>query len=204
MRLRLGPFICALLLVLSPLGQAQKLLFRYQDDQGRMVLNDTLPPSAVTRGYQIIRPDGQVVKTVDPALPPAEVKAAQIAREKAEQQKKWDESLLLRYSDIEDIKEAKKRAVNDIQVRISILKGNRNYLKTQVEREVERAAAAERNGQEVSDEQLKAIKTLKQQLSDVEELVDIREREKNETADQFDRDMARFATLLNEIGNPRK
>ncbi len=168
------------------------------------MLNDTLPPSAVTRGYQIIRPDGQVVKTVDPALPPAEIKAAQIAREKAEQQKKWDESLLLRYSDIEDIKEAKKRAVNDIQVRISILKGNRNYLKTQVEREVERAAAAERNGQEVSDEQLKAIKTLKQQLSDVEELVDIREREKNETADQFDRDMARFATLLNEIGNPRK
>lgn len=189
--------------LLSSPSHAQKLLFRYQDEQGRIVLNDTLPPAAVKRGYEIIKPSGHVVKRVEPALAPGEVAAAQRARELEEQQKKWDESLLLRYSDVNDIREAKKRALSDIQVRISILKGNRNYLKTQVEREVFRAAEAERLGQEVSQEQLDAIATLKQQLSDVEDLINVREQEKEETSDKYDRDMDRFAVLLNTIEGNR-
>ncbi len=189
--------------LLSSPGYAEKLLFRYQDEQGRTVLNDTLPPSAVSRGYEIIKPGGQVVKRVEAALPPGAAAAAEKARAHEEKQKKWDESLLLRYSDVNDIREAKKRALSDIQVRISILKGNRNYLKTQVEREVFRAAETERLGQEVSREQLDAIATLKQQLSDVEDLINVREREKEETAAEYDRDMDRFAALLNTIEGNR-
>lgn len=189
--------------LLSSPGYAQKLLFRYQDEQGRTVLNDTLPPSAVNRGYEIIKPGGQVVKRVEAALPPGVAAAAEKARAREEKQKRWDESLLLRYSDVNDIREAKKRALSDIQVRISILKGNRNYLKTQVEREVFRAAEAERLGQKVSQEQLDAIATLKQQLSDVEDLISTREKEKEETAAEYDRDMDRFAALLNTIEGNR-
>ena len=189
--------------LLSSPSYAQKLLFRYQDEQGRTVLNDTLPPSAVNRGYEIIKPGGQVVKRVEPALPPGAAAAAEKARAREEKQKQWDESLLLRYSDVNDIREAKKRALSDIQVRISILKGNRNYLKTQVEREVFRAAEAERLGQEVSQEQLDAIATLKQQLSDVEDLINVREQEKEETSAEYDRDMDRFAALLNTIEGNR-
>ncbi|WP_372765374.1 hypothetical protein [Litorivivens sp.] len=184
-------------------AQAGKLLFRYQDEQGSIVLNDTLPPAAVNRGYEVIKPGGQVVKRVAPALPPGAAEAADLAREREAQQKRWDESLLLRYSDVNDIREAKKRALSDIQVRISILKGNRNYLKTQVEREVFRAAEAERQGQKVSDAQLDAIATLKQQLSDVEELIEVRETEKEQTAARYDRDLARFAALLDAIGGRR-
>lgn len=189
--------------LLSPPSHAEKLLFRYQDEQGRVVLNDTLPPSAVTRGYEIIKPGGQVVKRVEAALPPGAAEEAEKARARQEQQKKWDESLLLRYSDVNDIREAKKRALSDIQVRISILKGNRNYLKTQVEREVFRAAEAERMGQEVSREQLDAIATLKQQLSDVEDLINVREEEKAKTSADYDRDLDRFAALLNAIEGNR-
>lgn len=202
-----SPIIRVLLLVLSctlaSAVYAEKLLFRYQDEKGRIVLNDTLPPAAVNGGYQIIRVDGRVVKTVAPAAKPGELQEAQLRQRQEEAQRQWDESLLLRYSDVEDIKAAKKRALNDITVRISILKGNLHYLKTQVEREEFRAAEAERRGQEVSPELESAIKTLKQQVSDVEELIEVRQREKEETAQRFDKDMARFAELLDNLGSYR-
>lgn len=186
---------------------AEKLLFRYVDENKHVVLNDTLPPSAVNNGYEIIRPDGTVIKTVQPAA--ADAAAAKAAAEaerlaeEADRQRKWDESLLLRYSDVADIKAAKKRALSDIQVRLSILRGNLNYLKTQVEREEFRAAEADRQGLEVSAEQKDAIRTMKAQLGDVEELIEVRAREMNEVAARYDRDIQRFDVLLKQIGSRR-
>jgi hypothetical protein len=110
---------------------------------------------------------------------------------------------LLRYSDVADVEAAKRRALSGMLVRISILQGNLNYLKTQVEREEFRAAEADRQGLEVSAKQKKAIRTLKWQTWDVEELIEIRRKEKEETATRYDRDLQRFATLLNRIGSRR-
>lgn len=203
----LSPLTSALLLgcVLLSAGAnaADKLFFRYLDNTGQLVLNDTLPPSAVGRGYEIIRADGTVVKTVNPAVASEEAAEAERLSKETERRQAWDESLLLRYSDVADIKEAKKRALSDIQVRISILRGNLNYLKTQVEREEFRAAEADRQGMEVSAEQKDAIRTLKWQIGDVEELIEVRRQEKEETAARYDRDLQRFATLLNQIGSRR-
>lgn len=192
---------CALLSASA--NAADKLLFRYLDDNGQLVLNDTLPPSAAGRGYEIIRADGTVVKTVSPAIASEAAAEAERLSKEAERRQAWDESLLLRYSDVADIQDAKKRALGDIQVRISILRGNLNYLKTQVEREEFRAAEADRQGMEVSAEQKDAIRTLKWQIGDVEELIEVRRREKAETAARYDRDLQRFATLLNQIGSRR-
>lgn len=191
-----------LLLVVLAVGnaQAQKVLYRYLDDKGQVVLNDKLPPSAASRGYEIIRPDGRLVKSVDPALPADEMEAERLRQEEKAAQRRWDESLMLRYSSVEDIEDAKKRALGDIQIRISILKGNLNYLKTQVEREEARAAEMERRNQDVSQVQKDTIATLKSQIADVEDLIAIREREKAQTAKRFDRDISRFSALLEAIG----
>ncbi len=194
-------FLGSALLAAGNVIGADKLLFRYTDDQGQIVLNDTLPPSAAGRGYEIIRPDGRVVKRVEPAISETVSEAARLEQEEAERRRKWDESLLLRYSDVADIEAAKKRAMSDIRVRISILKGNLSYLKTQVEREEFRAAEADRQGMEVSEELKDAIRTHKIQIGDVEELINARQAELDETAARYDRDMRRFAILLDRIGN---
>ncbi|MAY35490.1 MAG: hypothetical protein CMN84_05240 [Spongiibacteraceae bacterium] len=183
--------------------QADKVLYRYLDDKGQVVLNDKLPPSAASRGYEIIRPDGRLVKSVDPALPADEMEAERLRQEEKAAQQRWDESLLLRYSSVADIEDAKRRALGDIQIRISILKGNLNYLKTQVEREEARAAEMERRNQDVSQTQKDTIATLKSQIADVEDLIAIREREKSQTAKRFDRDISRFSALLESIGRRR-
>ncbi len=199
-RLRRASSILLLASLAAGSVQAERVLYRYLDDKGQVVLNDNLPPSAASRGYEVIRPDGRLVKSVDPALPADEVEAERLRQEEAAAQQRWDESLLLRYSSVEDIEEAKKRALGDIQIRISILKGNLNYLKTQVEREEARAAEMERRNQDVSQAQKDTIATLKSQIADVEDLIAIREREQAQTAKRFDRDIKRFSTLLESIG----
>lgn len=204
LRARLG--LCLILgsILVSASHAAEKLLFRYLDEQGQLVLNDTLPPAAASRGYEVIRPDGTLVKSVEPAVSDDEAEENQRLRNEAERRRKWDESLLLRYSDISDIQDAKKRALGDIQVRISILKGNLNYLKIQVEREESRAAEAERQGLEVSQEQKDAIRTLKWQIGDVEDLIEVRQNELSATTKRFDKDIERFQILLDELNTVRR
>lgn len=206
---RLGqPLISTLLLSCTLLAgaayAAEKQLFRYLDDQGQLVLNDTLPPEAAGRGYEIIRADGTVLKTVNPPAANESVAETERLEQEVEKRRKWDESLLLRYSSLADIKDAKKRALGDIQVRVSILRGNLNYLKTQVEREEFRAAETDRQGLEVSAEQKDAIRALKLQIGDVEELIDVRRREMEETEARYDLDLQRFGALLNQIGSRRQ
>ncbi|WP_372777139.1 hypothetical protein [Litorivivens sp.] len=202
-RLRRASSILLLATLAAGSVQAERVLYRYLDDKGQVVLNDNLPPSAASRGYEIIRPDGRLVKSVDPALPADEVEAERLRQEEEAAQQRWDESLLLRYSSVDDIEDAKKRALGDIQIRISILKGNLNYLKTQVEREEARAAEMERRNQDVSQTQKDTIATLKSQIADVEDLIAIREREKAQTSKRFDRDISRFTVLLESIGRRR-
>lgn len=204
LRARLG--FCLILgsVLMSASHATEKLLFRYLDEQGQLVLNGTLPPSAASRGYEVIRPDGTLVKSVEPAVSDDQAEESQRRRDETERRRKWDESLLLRYSDVADIQDAKKRTLGDIQVRISILKGNLNYLKTQVEREESRAAEAERQGLEVSQEQKEAIRTLKWQIGDVEDLIEVRQNELNATTKRFDKEIERFQILLDELNRVRR
>ncbi len=70
------------------------------------------------------------------------------AKAEEERLRKWDESLMLRYSTVADIEAAKERALRDLQIRMSILKGNRRSLKQEVENYQAQAADTERSWQE--------------------------------------------------------
>ena len=47
---------------------AEKLFYRYVDASNKVVILDRLPPDVVPRGYDVIRADGSVVKSVAPQL----------------------------------------------------------------------------------------------------------------------------------------
>jgi hypothetical protein len=110
---------------------AGAIYYRYPSINGTIVIDSIVPPEAVRRGYDVIRVDGSVVRTVAPQFSDAESKtrtlALDVAAARAEadaKNRKWEESLLLRYSSVLDINVAKERAINNIKVRISILKSN--------------------------------------------------------------------------------
>ncbi len=120
----------ALATVLALPAIASGNFYRYTNDLGNTVVDDNVPPEHVKNGYEVLNDKGVVIEVVPRELSPEEQEIAD-AQERLEQEalaeqqrlKEWDESLLMRYSTIEDIEAAQERALRDLKIRVSILKG---------------------------------------------------------------------------------
>ncbi len=196
--------VATLTLTLPVFGES--VFYRYPGANGDIVIDDKVPPEAIPRGYDVIRADGSIVKTVAPELSAQERRvweqeqAITEARAEAEaKMRKWDESLMLRYSDLNDIEVAKQRALTNIRVRISILKSNLAVVKQQVLKNQADAAEMERQGRSVPEELLDTIRDLRLEVEATEGQIARRTEEIDEVAENYERDKARFAKLLGSV-----
>ena len=181
-------------------------LYRYVNDDGVTVINYSSPPEFVHKGYEILNSDGSVHKVVPRSLTEEELAdqsgdayQARVAAEEAERLRKWDESLLLRYSSIEDIEAARDRALSELRIRISILRSNVRSLKSQVESNQERAADVERRGEAVPVEMVAAIDGLRSEIAETERAIEERTREMEVVRQGYQRDIDRFVLLLDKV-----
>lgn len=200
-RLRRRVSACVLLLCLPSLVEAREL-YRYRNAEGNVVVDYQVPADSVAGGYEILNNEGIVIKVVPRALTPeeqliedSENKREQEARVEQERLRKWDESLMLRYSTVEDIEDARRRALSELQIRMSILKGNRRALKQKVENYQAQAANMERSGMAVDVERLRAIEILQSEIESTERDIREREREIEELETAYDADVERFEML---------
>ena len=120
---------------------------------------------------------------------------------RAEQQRlqKWDESLLLRYSTIEDIEDARDRSLSDLKIRVSILKSNRRSLRQQVENAQARVAASERAGAKPLQADLDNITVLKGEIASTEAQIESRQAQIAAMTDSYQRDIDRFRQLQDVV-----
>ena len=197
--------LSALLLALPPLASSADL-YRYTNDEGTVVIDHRIPPQYVARGYEVLNEKGVVVEVVPRELTPEERAnrdtAERLAAEAEAEQKRlreWDESLLLRYSTIEDIEAARERELRDLRIRVSILKSNKRSLKQQVETYQAQAADQERMGRAVDATHLKAIEDLQGEIATTDRSIEDREGEIAEVTAGFQRDIDRFEQLLEVV-----
>lgn len=177
-------------------------LYRYRNKEGNIVVDYRIPPEYVAGGYEVLNENGVVVRVV-PRSPTAEERAdlstqrsvADAARKEEERLREWDESLLLRYSTVEDIEAARDRALRELRIRVSILKSNRRSLKLQVENYQAQAADLERRKQVVDEARLSTIASLQRDIVATERQIAEREREIEDVEASFARDIERFAML---------
>lgn len=194
--------LCGFLLGVVPAGQSREL-YRYYNDEGTMVVDFKVPAEYISRGYEVVNSKGVVIKVVPRELTEAE-QLEQDAQEKlearaqAEQERlrKWDESLLLRYSTVEDIEAARERALRDLRIRVSILKSNKRSLKQQVESYQEQAANMERQGQKVDVARLTAIENLQHEIEATDRAIIDRQKEIADVSSAYQKDIERFERLL--------
>lgn len=195
----------AMIVIGAPELWAGTLYYRYPSTNGTVVIDSSVPPEAVPRGYDVIRVDGSVVRTVAPQLSGAERKARalelEVAAARAEadaKNRKWDESLLLRYSSVLDIDVAKERAINNIKVRISILKSNLSVIKQQILSNQSEAAELERRGEEVPSALMNTLASLRREVTTTEQHISGRLQDLDEVARDYERDKDRFALLQSQ------
>ena len=155
--------------VLPALGE--EVFFRYENSDGFTVIDDQVPPQLAHKGYQVLNQAGRVIEVVPRALTDAErrqsnnsVIQAQLRKEEEARQARYDDMLLARYSTVEDIDAARKRRLNEIRVRINLLKGNVANLKQRLEAEQAQAAELERSGQAVPKELPGTVESLRAEI----------------------------------------
>lgn len=181
-------------------------MYRYRNAEGNPVVAYQVPPEYVANGYEILSPTGALVAVVPRQLDDSErgsidarARSESEAAAERERLRKWDESLLLRYSTIEDIEAARQRALRDLRIRVSILKGKLRTLKQQVETYQAQAADQERLGQPVNAEHLNAIDDLQSEIAVTERAVRDRQAEIDSVDESYDRDVERFSSLLDIV-----
>lgn len=184
-------------------GSLANQLFRYKNSEGATVMSKQLPAEYAKYGYEIIDTRGRIIKTVDAELTDeeltekqqllAEEQTAQAAQEK---QDAYDLSLLRRFSFISDIKAEQGRKVDELNVRVAILKGNLKTVRMEVDTEYEKAAQLERNSNQVSDLVQARIKQLEKQILSTESLLQKHEQDIFELNEEYERAIERFEELL--------
>jgi hypothetical protein len=193
--------------VLLSAGVAQsREMYRYYDAEGKMVVDYHVPAEYVGSGYEVLNEKGIVTRVVPRELTEEEKAQRDVqeqlrleAEAEAERLREWDESLLLRYSTIADIEDARERALRELRIRVSILKSNKRSLKQRVENYQSQAADLERRGEEVDVERLSTIEALQNDIAATDRAIVDRQREIDEVSTAYQKDIDRFGQLLEMV-----
>ncbi len=147
-------------------------LYRYKDEQGNYVLNQTIPPQFVSKGYEVLNNQGRVIRQVAPALTPEQIAARDAQREKErlakieqEKQAAKDEELKQLYSHPDDAVRVLKRQLQDIETLIQVKKGFISTTRAKILDEETRAANRQRNGLSVEESTLEKLAMLKSDIA---------------------------------------
>lgn len=180
----------------------EKKFYRYKDENGQVVINTFIPPERVPFGYEVLNESGRVLETVARQLSKDELEQVSEERKRQEEEEKarkaqreYDLSLIRRYSFVTDIEAEKERKIKEMQVRATILKGNLNSVRAELEAEYDRAAKAERAGGEVPVKVKERIAQLEAKITTTEELLQKREAAVEETRKEYLRAIERFKEI---------
>lgn len=186
------PVVLALSLLTSPLVMSAGSdkdgvkggLYRYQNSEGVMVIDYSIPARYADQGYDIISASGRVLKHV-PSKDERVVTSEQ-EQQAIETRKKEDAYILASYSSLSDIELARQRKLETIDREIDILKAN---LMDAIRRESDlkdKAAAYQASGQQPPQNIVDVINELVDQQENINKLIDERRQEKAATSERYD------------------
>ena len=176
-------------------------MYRYKDDNGRMVISNTVPQEASTRGYEILNNQGRVIDRIAPA--PTEEELRQRAEEErrqqeAEAQRERDKALLRRYRHPDDAVRALHRKVEELEGLIQLKRGNISVLESQLDAEQSRAANLERSGRDIPETTLDKIERLQEQIQDVEAEIAVQDQEIEQIRKRYLEDIERLEIITDQ------
>lgn len=175
--------------------------YRYENEEGRKVITQTLPPNVVSRGYEVLNERGIVTKVVPKALSPEELaELAETERGKLQQaeQARRDKKLLSIFSSPKDAERARDRKLEAIDVYINVTRGNILKLKSEFNLAQSQAAEKERAGQDVPDFLVEKMDSFTRQIQQAEESIQEKEQEKLVIRDEYQKDIDRLKYLQDE------
>lgn len=175
--------------------------YRYENEEGRKVMTQTLPPEVVSRGYEVLNDRGTVIKVVPRAMTKEELAVqAEVDRQKrmdAEQLER-DKQLLSIFSSPKDAERARDRKLEALDVYIKVTRGNISKLQSEYNTAQAQAAARERSGEQVPDYLVSKMDSFSRQIRRAEESIEEKEQEKVSIRDEYQQDIDRLKYLMDK------
>jgi uncharacterized small protein (DUF1192 family) len=176
--------------------------YRYQDDNGVVVLGQHIPARFAHKGYTVLNDDGRVLRVVERQLTPEEIKIrdAEIARLEAEEAKRqaaidYDHKLMQLYASPDEVTFAMNTRLTQIDGFIAKLKSDMQQKTQQLSRFQTQAAEKERGQLPVSREILENIDTAESEIERIESEIARKIQEKDQVREKFMRDRDRIYEL---------
>jgi hypothetical protein len=176
--------------------------YRYQDDDGVLVMSHHVPPEYADRGYTVVNDDGRVLRVVPRQLSLEEIviRDQALAREaELEAQRQFalqhDNELMQLYATPEEVEFARDRKITSIDEVINTLMGDIQQLRNKQRLYETQAAEKERGLMPVSREILTNLETVKHQIIKAQREIEARGKERDQTKADFDRDLNRIYEL---------
>jgi predicted RNase H-like nuclease (RuvC/YqgF family) len=175
--------------------------YRYKDENGQVVISNTIPQEASRRGYDILSSDGRVIDTVAPA--PTEEELAERAAEKRRQeararQMEQDRKLLERFSNPDQAVRAMHRKILELKGLSQLKQGNISVIENQLDAEQARAADLERAGRDIPEATLRKIRRLEADIRELERQINAQKAEIKAVKRQFLEDIERLEVITDQ------
>ena len=180
---------------------AQATMYRYTDENGRLVISNTIPQEATKRGYDILSNNGRVVETVAPAPTAEEIAAREAEKERQKQleiQQEQDRLLLKRFSHPDQAVRAMHRKIRELEGIIQLKRGNISVISSQFDSEQSRAADMERAGRDIPETTLEKIRRLEAQIRDIEREISAQRQDIGEMKKAYESDIKRLEEITGE------
>lgn len=180
---------------------AQATMYRYTDENGRLVISNTIPQEATKRGYDILSNNGRVVETVAPAPTAEEIAAREAEKERQKQleiQQEQDRLLLKRFSHPDQAVRAMHRKIRELEGIIQLKRGNISVISSQLDSEQSRAADMERAGRDIPETTLEKIRRLEAQIRDIEREISAQRQDIGKMKKAYEEDIKRLEEITGE------
>src|SRR5690554_996690 len=191
----------AVVFVFSIATAVEAAMYRYTDQNGQLVISNTIPQEATQRGYDILSNNGRVIETI-PAAPTEEEIAAREAKKQhqkeLESQREEDRKLLKRYSHPDQAVRAMHRKIHELEGLVQLKRGNISVISSQLDNEQSRAADMERAGREIPQATLDKIRRLESQIRDVEREIAAQQQDISAMKKEFEVDIKRLEVVTGQ------
>ncbi len=185
----------------GPPGSAHNR-YKWTDGEGNLHYTDALPPEAVKYGYEVVSPQGVVIKHVDRpktaeerAAAKAELAKAQAAKDAAETRAHTDQQLLAAYPTEDDLKRAQHQQQDMLEQNLNSARVNLQSQERLLADLLGHAAELDSSGKPVSPALAKRISDSRKQVEDQRAYIARKEGERDQTVAKFDDDIAHYRAL---------
>lgn len=182
---QLSLFFC--LIILSNMASAQ-YLYRYKDEAGRTVINNSISGDKALAGYEIL--DSSTGKLVDRIAPTVFDESSSVIYATPD-----DQILLSSYSSIEEINSHLQRKLEKLDAEVANIQTDKRVLSVELEAElVERQRLIDRE-REIPEDLDIHIEEIEQSLKGLDEALKRRAADREQDTIEYDSKAKRFAEL---------